>query len=48
MTKAELLKIIENKRNELIQIVIKNGFNSVVTLKFSQELDVLLNEYDNT
>jgi hypothetical protein len=40
-----MLKIIENKRAELIDIVQKNGLNSTISIEYSQELDKLLNEY---
>ncbi|PLT32085.1 aspartyl-phosphate phosphatase Spo0E family protein [Bacillus sp. V5-8f] len=46
MTKTEFLALIEKKRIELFQIVSKNGLNSNVTLKHSQELDRLLNQYN--
>lgn len=40
-----MLKVIEKKRIELIDIVLKNGINSNESIKYSQELDLLLNEY---
>ncbi|MFD0049455.1 Spo0E family sporulation regulatory protein-aspartic acid phosphatase [Actinomycetes bacterium NPDC127524] len=48
MNKKEFLDLIEEKRTELIFIVSKNGLNSNITLKYSQELDRLLNQYDQT
>lgn len=45
MSKQDLLQIIEKKRAELIDIVLKNGLNSTVSLKYSQELDKLLTQY---
>lgn len=45
MSNNEKLKIIEKKRNELIKIVQKNGINSKISIKYSQELDNLLTEY---
>ncbi|MDQ0228061.1 aspartyl-phosphate phosphatase Spo0E family protein [Metabacillus niabensis] len=45
MPNNEMLKIIEKKRIELIKIVQKNGINSKISIKFSQELDNLLTEY---
>ncbi|WP_225228613.1 aspartyl-phosphate phosphatase Spo0E family protein [Bacillus sp. PS06] len=42
-----MLRIIERKRAELIEIVHKNGLSSSKTIKFSQELDHLLNLYNN-
>ncbi|MBD8068203.1 aspartyl-phosphate phosphatase Spo0E family protein [Bacillus sp. PS06] len=47
MSKNEMLRIIERKRAELIEIVHKNGLSSSKTIKFSQELDHLLNLYNN-
>ncbi len=41
-----MLSIIERKRAELIDIVLKNGLNSSVSIKYSQELDGLLNQYN--
>ncbi|PLR69858.1 MULTISPECIES: aspartyl-phosphate phosphatase Spo0E family protein [Bacillaceae] len=46
MSKQELLKLIEKKRAEMIDIAIKNGINSNVSIQYSQELDHLLNEYN--
>ncbi|RFU68441.1 aspartyl-phosphate phosphatase Spo0E family protein [Bacillus sp. V59.32b] len=46
VTKGEFLAQIEKKRLELVQIVSKHGLSSSVTLKTSQELDQLLNQYD--
>ncbi|WP_328824329.1 aspartyl-phosphate phosphatase Spo0E family protein [Metabacillus schmidteae] len=40
-----MLQIIEKKRAELIDIVLKNGLNSNISIKYSQELDVLLTQY---
>ncbi|WP_307847656.1 aspartyl-phosphate phosphatase Spo0E family protein [Metabacillus bambusae] len=45
MSKHEMLKLIEEKRAELIDIVLKNGINSTISIQFSQELDILLNQY---
>jgi hypothetical protein len=44
--KQELLSLIENKRAELIQVAMKNGLHSTAAIKYSQELDHLLNEYN--
>nr|WP_220129135.1 aspartyl-phosphate phosphatase Spo0E family protein [Anoxybacillus calidus] len=38
--------LIERKRSELIKIVAKNGLNSSLTIQLSQELDSLLNQYN--
>ncbi|NHM29909.1 Spo0E family sporulation regulatory protein-aspartic acid phosphatase [Neobacillus terrae] len=46
MLKQELLELIEKKRSELILIATKNGLSSSIAIKYSQELDHLLNEYD--
>jgi len=45
VSKQEMLKIIEMKRAELINIVQKNGLNSAISIEYSQELDKLLNKY---
>lgn len=46
MVKQELIALIEKKRAELIQVAISNGFSSSVAIRYSQELDHLLNEYN--
>lgn len=46
MYKKELLQLIESKRKELIIIVSQYGLNSSRTIKYSQELDSLLNVYN--
>ncbi len=46
MLKHDLLTLIEKKRAELIQVALKNGLSSTVAIKYSQELDNLLNEYN--
>ncbi|WP_078428778.1 Spo0E family sporulation regulatory protein-aspartic acid phosphatase [Alkalihalobacterium alkalinitrilicum] len=40
---SNLLKQIELKRNEMINIGMKYGLSSIKTIKSSQELDDLLN-----
>ncbi|MGM7724251.1 aspartyl-phosphate phosphatase Spo0E family protein [Metabacillus sp. Hm71] len=40
-----MLKLIEKKRAELIDIVLKNGINSTISIQYSQELDILLTQY---
>jgi hypothetical protein len=45
VSNEEMLKRIEKKRAELIQVVLKNGLNSNVAIKLSKELDNLLNQY---
>ena len=46
MGKQELIALIEKKRAELIQVAITNGLSSSVAIRYSQELDHLLNEYN--
>lgn len=46
VSKQDLITLIEKKRHELIQVAMKNGFTSSVAVKYSQELDNLLNEYN--
>ncbi|MDR6997757.1 aspartyl-phosphate phosphatase Spo0E family protein [Neobacillus niacini] len=46
MIKQELIALIEKKRAELIQVAITNGLSSSVAIRYSQELDHLLNEYN--
>jgi Spo0E like sporulation regulatory protein len=45
VSKQEMLNLIEQKRAELIDIVLKNGLNSTISIKYSQELDQLLIQY---
>jgi hypothetical protein len=45
VTKNDLVTLIEKKRAELIQVAITNGLTSSVAIRYSQELDHLLNEY---
>lgn len=44
--KQDLVALIEKKRAELIQVAITNGLTSSVAIRYSQELDNLLNEYN--
>ncbi|MFK2825100.1 aspartyl-phosphate phosphatase Spo0E family protein [Bacillus sp. B190/17] len=46
MHKDDLLNAIEKKRLELFNIVAVNGLTSPFAVKCSQELDLLLNDYD--
>ncbi|MGN1400634.1 MAG: Spo0E family sporulation regulatory protein-aspartic acid phosphatase [Bacillus sp. (in: firmicutes)] len=46
MSKNELLALIELKRKELGIVAIKYGLHSNTTIRYSQELDHLLNLYD--
>ncbi|MFE8699193.1 Spo0E family sporulation regulatory protein-aspartic acid phosphatase [Cytobacillus sp. FJAT-54145] len=46
MSKQELLTLIEKKRAELIDVAMQNGLNSSTAIRYSQELDTLLNEYN--
>jgi hypothetical protein len=45
VSNKEMLKRIEKKRTELIQVVLKNGLNSNVAIQLSKELDNLINQY---
>ncbi|WP_081092349.1 MULTISPECIES: aspartyl-phosphate phosphatase Spo0E family protein [Peribacillus] len=42
----EFLEQIELKRNELIKVVAEDGLNSTIAVEYSQQLDRLLNKYD--
>lgn len=42
-----LLNIIEKKRKELIELALLKGLSSQAVLVVSQELDALLNHYNN-
>ncbi|PJN88985.1 aspartyl-phosphate phosphatase Spo0E family protein [Bacillus sp. mrc49] len=42
----EFLEQIELKRNELIKVVAEDGLNSTIAVEYSQQLDQLLNKYD--
>ncbi|MFJ7755189.1 Spo0E family sporulation regulatory protein-aspartic acid phosphatase [Peribacillus muralis] len=44
--KDEFLEQIELKRNELIKVVAEDGLNSNIAVEYSQQLDQLLNKYD--
>ncbi|THE11520.1 aspartyl-phosphate phosphatase Spo0E family protein [Bacillus timonensis] len=46
MSKEQLLLKIEQKRTELVEIVLKHGFTATTTIKVSQDLDHLLNQYN--
>ncbi|PAQ14992.1 aspartyl-phosphate phosphatase Spo0E family protein [Bacillus sp. FJAT-42315] len=46
MSKEKLLDTIEKKRLELFEVVTMKGLNSPLAIKYSQELDALLNDYD--
>jgi hypothetical protein len=41
-----MIQLIEKKRNELIEMVAKRGLNAATTIQISQELDLLLNQYN--
>jgi septum formation topological specificity factor MinE len=47
VSKEQLLLKIEQKRAELVEIVTKYGFTSASTIKVSQDLDSLLNQYNS-
>nr|WP_249305958.1 aspartyl-phosphate phosphatase Spo0E family protein [Lederbergia citrea] len=40
-----MLTEIEKKRQELIAIAAKTGLTSAISLQYSMELDLLLNQY---
>ena len=46
MDKESLLNAIEAKRTELLNIAFENGLTSPLAIEYSQELDRLLNLYD--
>jgi len=46
VSKEQLLLKIEQKRTELVEIVLKHGYTAAVTIKVSQDLDGLLNQYN--
>ncbi|OCA89302.1 Spo0A-P phosphatase [Bacillus sp. FJAT-27225] len=48
MLKQDLLSLIEQKRIELYQVAAVNGLSSSVAIQYSQELDHLLNQYNDT
>ncbi|MGM9924359.1 MAG: Spo0E family sporulation regulatory protein-aspartic acid phosphatase [Bacillus sp. (in: firmicutes)] len=48
MSNQELLQLIEKKRKELLRVVSESGLNSSTTIQHSQELDYLLNQYNNS
>jgi hypothetical protein len=43
--KQDLSTLIEKKRAELIQVAVTSGLTSSIAIRYSQELDHLLNEY---
>lgn len=45
MIKNDLITLIEKKRAELIKVANSNGLTSTVAIRYSQELDHLINEY---
>jgi stage 0 sporulation regulatory protein len=44
--KEKLLELIQLKRKEMIEAANEDGYTGKLTIKFSQELDGLLNDYD--
>lgn len=46
MIKQDLIALIEKKRAELIQVATTNGLSSSVAIRYSHELDHLINEYN--
>jgi hypothetical protein len=47
MNKDILLSAIEEKRAELLEIAFDNGLTSPLAIEYSQELDRLLNLYED-
>ncbi|MGG3448768.1 MULTISPECIES: aspartyl-phosphate phosphatase Spo0E family protein [Bacillaceae] len=47
MNKDMLLSAIEEKRTELLNIAFDNGLTSPLAIEYSQELDRLLNLYED-
>ncbi|MRX73850.1 Spo0E family sporulation regulatory protein-aspartic acid phosphatase [Bacillus lacus] len=45
MQKENLLEMIYEKRQEMIKTASIEGYSSIETVKYSQELDELLNRY---
>uniref|UniRef100_UPI003EB75DC5 Spo0E family sporulation regulatory protein-aspartic acid phosphatase n=1 Tax=Bacillus maqinnsis TaxID=3229854 RepID=UPI003EB75DC5 len=45
LVKTSLLTQIEEKREELLKVVLHNGMTSTVTIEHSQQLDHLLLQY---
>ncbi|PQD93720.1 hypothetical protein CYL18_18465 [Pradoshia eiseniae] len=45
MDRDQLETKIESKRAELVNTAMKYGLSSKNTIRYSQELDILLNEY---
>lgn len=46
MLKQDLLSMIEKKRADLVRVATRKGFTSSGAIRYSQELDHLLNEYN--
>ncbi len=46
MSKNELVRLIEKKRSELIEVASNKGLTSSAAIRYSQELDHLLNTYN--
>jgi hypothetical protein len=45
VSNLELLDLINKKRNQIIELGLTKGLNDLETIKCSQSLDVLLNNY---
>ncbi|XJZ28297.1 aspartyl-phosphate phosphatase Spo0E family protein [Bacillota bacterium Lsc_1132] len=45
---VKMLEEIKAKRENMIKCASKNGFTNEMTIKLSQELDELINEYQRT
>ncbi|MBS4211722.1 MULTISPECIES: aspartyl-phosphate phosphatase Spo0E family protein [Neobacillus] len=46
MVKQDIVTLIEKKRAELYKVATKNGLTSSIAIRYSQELDHLINEYN--
>jgi stage 0 sporulation regulatory protein len=46
--KQRMMKEIQHKRKKMIDCAQKHGLTSERTIRYSQELDMLLNEYQRT
>lgn len=45
MKSEEILSAIEQKRKQMIDAVLQHGIAHNITIKYSKELDTLLNQY---
>ena len=47
MRKEQLLMSIDEKRKQMVEAAQVEGYTGVTTIKYSQELDNLMNEYQH-